>query len=40
MDHGEEKGPKYLFHLHVVLGNYDEATKAAILIAHQEQVIY
>ncbi|CAM6075010.1 unnamed protein product [Sphagnum tenellum] len=37
MDQGVEKGPKYLFQLHTVLGNYEQATKAALLIAHQEQ---
>ncbi|CAM6022827.1 unnamed protein product [Sphagnum balticum] len=37
MDQGVEKGPKYLFQLHTILGNYDQATKAALLIAHQEQ---
>jgi len=40
MDQGVEKGPKYLFQLHTVLGNYEQATKAALLIAHQEQVQY
>ncbi len=40
MDQGVERGPKYLFQLHTILGNYDQATKAALLIAHQEQVQY
>jgi hypothetical protein len=36
MDQGVEKGPKYLFQLHTILGNYEQATKAVLLIAHQE----
>lgn len=35
---GAEKGPKYLLRLHTVLGNYEQATKAALLTAQQEQV--
>lgn len=32
------KGPQYVFYLHIVLKNFDEATKVASLIASQEQV--
>lgn len=34
------KGPQYVFYLHIVLKNFDEATKVASLIATQEQVNY
>lgn len=32
------KGPQYVFYLHIVLKNFEEATKVASLIATQEQV--
>ena len=38
MDQTGLKGPQYIFSLHIVLGNYDQATKAASQIATQEQV--
>lgn len=38
MDQSGLKGPQYIFSLHIVLGNYDQATKAASQIATQEQV--
>jgi len=38
MDQTSLKGPQYIFSLHIVLGNYDQATKAAFQIATQEQV--
>lgn len=31
------KGPQYMFSLHIVLGNYEQATRAASQIATQEQ---
>jgi len=40
MDQSGLKGLQYIFSLHVVLGNYDQATKAAIQISTQEQAYY
>lgn len=34
---GVPKDPKYIFKLYMVLGNYDQAAKTALLIAKQEQ---
>ena len=38
MDQSGLKGPQYIFSLHIVLGNYDQAAKVASQIATQEQV--
>ena len=38
MDQNGLKGLQYIFSLHIVLGNYDQATKVASQIATQEQV--
>jgi hypothetical protein len=39
MDQRCLQGPQYMFSLHIVLGNYEQAAKAASQIASQEQVI-